>query len=76
MKRATTQCLRKKEIEEWNGMDGGEQDLEGACLQQKLERSCWKTNNERNKLIVGLWKASQNYEVTTYHSWEKDLIES
>ena len=33
-------------------------------------------NNEKNKLVVGLWKTSQNYEVTTCHSREKDLIES
>ena len=30
----------------------------------------------KGKLDVGLWKTSQNYEVTTYHSQEKDLIES
>ena len=26
-----------------------------------------KTNNKMNKLVVGLWKTSQNYEVTTGH---------
>ena len=26
-----------------------------------------KNNNEKNKLVVGLWKTSQNYEVTTGH---------
>ena len=26
-----------------------------------------KTNNETNKLVVGLWKTSQNYEVITGH---------
>ena len=26
-----------------------------------------KTNNGTNKLVVGLWKTSQNYEVTTGH---------
>ena len=26
-----------------------------------------KPNNETNKLVVGLWKTSQNYEVTTGH---------
>ena len=26
-----------------------------------------KTNNETNKLVVGLWKTSRNYEVTTGH---------
>ena len=44
-----------EEMKEWNGMNGGKQDLERAHLQQMLERSCWKTNNEKNKLVVGLW---------------------
>ena len=26
-----------------------------------------KNNNKMNKLVVGLWKTSQNYEVTTGH---------
>ena len=26
-----------------------------------------KINNEKNKLVVGLWKTSQNDEVTTGH---------
>ena len=26
-----------------------------------------KSNNKMNKLVVGLWKTSQNYEVTTGH---------
>ena len=30
-----------------------------------------KTNNETNNLVVGLWKTSQNYEVTTGHEREK-----
>ena len=34
---------------DWNGMNEVKQDLEGARLQQQLERSCWKTNNEKNK---------------------------
>jgi len=49
-----------EEMKEWNGMNGGKQDLERACLQEMLERSCWKTNNETNKLVVGLWKTSQD----------------
>ena len=40
-------------------MNEGKQDLNGARLQQKLERSCWKTNNERNKLDMVLWNTSQ-----------------
>ena len=48
-----------EEMKEWNGMDGGEQDLERACLQQMLERSCWKTHNEKNKLDMVLWNTSR-----------------
>ena len=40
-------------------MNEGKQDLEGARLQQMLERSCWKTNNENNKLDMVLWNTSQ-----------------
>ena len=48
-----------EEMREWNGMNGGEkQGLERARLLQMLERSCWKTNNEKSKLVVGLWKTS------------------
>ena len=32
-------------------MNEGKQDLEVACLQQKLEWSCWKTKNEGISLI-------------------------
>ena len=49
-----------EEMKEWNGMNEGKQDLERARLQQMLEQSCWKTNNEKSKLDVGLWKTSQN----------------
>ena len=54
-------------IKEWNGMNGGKQDLQRAHLQEMLERSCWIINNERSRLVVGLWNTSQNYEVTTGH---------
>ena len=37
----------------------GKQDLEGVRLQQKLEGSCWKTNNEKSKLDMVLWNTSQ-----------------
>ena len=40
-------------------MNKGKQDLEGARLQEMLERSCWKTNNEKNKLDIVLWNTSQ-----------------
>ena len=36
-------------------MNEGKQDLEVARLQQMLERSCWKTHNEKNKLDMVLW---------------------
>ena len=44
---------------EWNGMNDGEHDLERAHLQQMLERNCWETNNEKNKLDMVLWNTSQ-----------------
>ena len=56
-----------EEMKEWNGMNGGKHDLERACLQEMLERSCWKINHEKNKLVVGLWRTSQNYEVNFCH---------
>ena len=56
-----------EEMKEWNGMNDEKQDLEGARLQQMVERSCWKTNNETNRLVVGLWKTSQDYEVKFCH---------
>ena len=59
---------------EWNGMNEVKQDLEGARLQQQLEQSCWKTNNEKKKLDMVLWNTSQNYGVTTCHSPEKNWI--
>ena len=46
------------EKKEWNGMNEGKQDLEGARLQQMLERSCRKTNNEKNNLDMVLWYTS------------------
>ena len=41
-------------------MNEGKQDLEGARLQQMLEWSCRKINNEKNKLDMVLWNTSQN----------------
>ena len=38
------------EMKEWNGMKREKQDLKRARLQEMLERSCWKTHNEKNKL--------------------------
>ena len=43
----------------WIPKHEGKQDLEGARLQQMLERICWKTNNEKNKLDMVLWNTSQ-----------------
>ena len=39
-----------EEMKEWNGMNGGKQDLERARLQEMLERSCWIINNEKISL--------------------------
>ena len=51
--------MRSEEMQEWNGMNGGKQDLERARLQQMLERSCWIINNEKHKLDMVLWNTSQ-----------------
>ena len=51
----------------------GKHDLEGAHLQQMLERSCRKINNKKNKFDMVLCNTSQNYEVTTCHSREEEL---
>ena len=40
-----------EEIKEWNGMNGGKQDLERAHLQEMLEWSCWIINNKRISLL-------------------------
>ena len=52
-----------EEMKERNGMNIGKQDLERAPLQQMLERSCSIINSQKNKVVVGLWRTSQNYEV-------------
>ena len=51
-----TQILRKELKEKLN-----EKNLEG------LNGVVKKINNEKNKLVVGLWITSQNYEVITGH---------
>ena len=51
--------MPSEQKKEWNGMNEVKQDLEGARLQQMLERSCWKTNNEKNKIDMVLWNTSQ-----------------
>ena len=33
----------------------------------RIERSCWKINNEKNKLVVGLWKNIPKPEVKSCH---------
>ena len=42
-------------------------ELEKGILRGRVERSCWKTNNEKSQLDVGLWKTSQELEVKTCH---------
>ena len=34
---------------------------------EELNGVVGKINNEKHKLVVALWKTSQNYEVTTGH---------
>ena len=81
LKKAISQCLRNERIKgrsskQKNGVENGNfchKWTWKASLQIRIERSCWKINNETNKLVVGLWKTSQDYEVTTGHKW-KPLI--
>ena len=44
-------------------------------FRRRVKRSCWKTNNEKNKVVVGLWKTSRNYEVKLCHSRKKNWID-
>ena len=39
----------------------------GKHPSKKVITKLLETKNETNKLVVGLWKTSQNYEVTTSH---------
>ena len=39
----------------------------GKHPSKKVITKLLETNNENNKLVVGLWNTSQNYEVTTGH---------
>ena len=36
-----------KKKKEWNGMNEGKQDLEGARLPQMLERDCWENQQRK-----------------------------
>ena len=38
-----------------------------ASLERRIEWSCWEINNEKDKLVVGLWKTSRNLEVKFCH---------
>ena len=42
-------------------------EFEKHTYKEGLNGFVGKINNEKNKLVVGLWKTSQNYEVTTGH---------
>ena len=42
-------------------------ELEMASLGEGSNGVVGKTNNEKSKLVVGLWKTSQNYEVKLRH---------
>ena len=58
-------------MKEWNGMNGGKQDLERACLQQNARTELLGYRQRKDKLDMDLQKTSQNYEVTTCHSWKR-----
>ena len=42
-------------------------EFEKASLEEGSNGIVGKTNNEKNKLEVGLWKTSQDYEVKFCH---------
>ena len=75
MKGAISPCLRKneKKIDHWDKrtekkMPTSATNELGKHPSKKVTTGLLgKTNNETNKLVVGLWKTSQNYEVTTGH---------
>ena len=72
--RATSQSLWKKEqkIDHWNNKmekkipTSATNEL-GKHPSKKVIVELLETNNETNKLVVGLWKTSHNSEVTTGH---------
>ena len=39
----------------------------GKHPSKKVIMELLEIKNEKNKLVVGLWSTSQNYEVTTHH---------
>ena len=41
--------------------------LKEHAYEEKVEQSCWKINDEKNKLVVGLWRTSQNYDMKFSH---------
>ena len=49
-------------------------EFEEASLGEGSNGVVGKTNNKKNKLEMVLWNTSQNYEVTTCHSREKNWI--
>ena len=48
-------------------------EFEESSLGEGSNGVVGKTNNEKNQLDMVLWNTSQNYEVTTCHSWEEEL---
>ena len=50
-------------------------EFERASLKRRIEWSCWEINNEKNRLVEGLWKISQELEVKTCHKWKQDWID-
>ena len=46
-----------------------------SIFRRRVERSCSKTNNEKSKLVVGLWKTSQELEVKPATNENNCLLE-
>ena len=49
--------------------------FEKASLGEGSNGVVGKTNNKESKLVVGLWRTTQNYEVKFRHSREKNWID-
>ena len=70
--KSTTHCLRNKckngiKRTEEKTTSSTSNELEKASLGEGSNGVVGKTNNERSKLVVGLWKTSQNYELRVCH---------
>ena len=65
--------MSPEELKECNEKNGEENNMFylkwiwESILKKKDWTELLKNQQQKNKLVVGLWKTSQNYEVTTGH---------